>query len=200
LLVAGAVVALATSGAAFAWEGEGFSSASIVSATFYANTVSNSQSQTCTAANNDSIQLTEATYTGTAASSDTNLNGPITIDVRSSYDATSKAGSLAGDVVIGNPATFEGRLTAVNVNGTVQGFITGRENGGGKLLGNVTATFSATGGFNSASSMASIGAGTGMNTAIVTTSGCSSHEDQDGDDQGDNGSQNNNHLGGHDQG
>jgi hypothetical protein len=183
--VAGVVIALAMSGAALAWEGEGVSSASLVSATFYANTVGNSQSQTCTAANNDSIQLTEATYTGTAASSsDTHLNGPITIDVRSSYDATTKAGSLSGDVEIGNPVSFEGRLTAVNSNGTVQGFLTGWENGGGKLLGNVTATFSTSGGFNSASSMATIGSGAGTNTAIVSGSACT--QSSGGEDQNDN--------------
>jgi len=45
LLVAGVVVALAMAGAAFAWEG--LSSASLVSATFYANAVASSQSQTC---------------------------------------------------------------------------------------------------------------------------------------------------------
>jgi hypothetical protein len=185
LFVAGIVVALGMSGAALAWEGEGVSSASLVSATFYANTVSNSQSQTCTAANNDSVQVTDATYAGTAAgSSDTNLNGPITIDVRSSFDATTKAGSLSGDVEIGNPVSFEGRLTAVNSNGTIQGFLTGRENGGGKLLGNVTATFSTSGGFNSPSSMATIGSGPGTNTAIVSGSGCT--QPGSGGDQNDN--------------
>ena len=106
-----ASAALAAAGAAYAFHGP--FSANLVSATFYANTVANSQSQTCTATNNDSIQVTNATYSGTASSSDANLNGPITIDVRSIYDATTNAGSLSGDVVITNTAPntgFEGRF------------------------------------------------------------------------------------------
>ena len=139
--------------------------------------------------------MTEATYTGTAASSDAHLNGPITVDVRSIYDATTNAGSLTGDVQINNSSTsFEGRLTAVNVNGHVQGFLTGRESGGGEVLGNVTASFSASGGFNSPSSMATIGAGTGTNSAIVTGTGCSSslgHQEGDDNDQDENTGDNN---------
>jgi hypothetical protein len=190
LLAAAVVVALAAAGAAFAWEGEGFSSTSLVTATFYANTVSNSQSQTCTAANNDSIQVTDATYTGTAASSDAHLNGPITLEVRSVYDATTNAGTVFADVQIGNPATppasFEGRLIAVNASGHLQGLLTGHENGGGGLLANVTATFSAGGGFNSSSSQGMIGSGPGTNTAIVTGAGCTQSggdEDQNDNDQ-----------------
>jgi hypothetical protein len=184
--VAGSVVALAAAGGAFAWHGS--SSASLVSATFYANTVSNSQTQTCTAANNDSIQVSDATFAGTASSTDAQLSGPITIDARSVYDATTNAGSLTGDVQIGSgtsTARFEGRLSAVNVAGHVQGLVFGREGGGGQLLGNLTATFSTSGGFGSPSSLGTIGAGTATDSAILSTSSCaSSSEDSDQDDNG----------------
>ena len=116
LAIAASVAALAVSGAALAWHG-GFGSASLVSATFFANTVSNSQSQTCTAANNDSIQVTFARYSGTATSSDANLNGPITLDVKSVYDATTNSGSLTGIARIGTQGSssgFVGGFVAVN--------------------------------------------------------------------------------------
>jgi hypothetical protein len=189
-----AVVMLVSAGAAFAWHG--FTSASSVQATFTANTVANSQSQTCTASNNDSIQVTEATFSGTASSSDTNLTGAITIAATSVYDATTGAGTLTGQVSIGNtmatpPAGFEGRLIAVNVGGHLQGLLVGKEAGGGTVLGNVTSTFSTSAGFGSTGTPAAIGTGTGMNTAIVSTSSCapsSNHEDSDegDDDQGEN--------------
>src|SRR5262249_9991906 len=191
LAIAALVAALAVSGAALAWEG-GFGSASLVSATFFANTVSNSHSQTCTASNNDSIQVTFARYTGTAASSDPNLNGPVTLDVKSVYDATTNAGSLTGFARIGTPGSssgFAGGFVAVNAAGKVQGFLSGREGSGGTLLANFSASFTAAGGFSSSGSPATIGSGTATNTAIVATGNCASSSNQQGDDddQGDNG-------------
>jgi hypothetical protein len=186
VLVIAAVAVLAAAGGALAWHG--FSSATIVSATFSATTVSNSQSQTCTAGNNDSIQVTDATYTGTATSTDTHLNGPITIHARSVFDATTGAGTVTGDVSIGSSGTgFFGRLVTVNVQGHLQGLLVGWEGGNGSLLGNVTSAFSTTGGFASPSALGTIGSGTGTDTAIVSTSSCqSSHDDQDEDDNGGN--------------
>ena len=154
-----------------------------MSASFYANTLVNSHSQTCTGTNNDSYQLTDATFTGTAASTDTHLAGPLTIHVRSIYDATTNLGSLSADVRVGSttppgpppapPAQmFHGHLTAVNVNGTVQGYLTGDEGGGVQVQGNVTATFSATGGFSSSTTPGQFGAGSASDTAIVTSGGC----------------------------
>jgi hypothetical protein len=170
-----------------AWAFHGFSSASQVSATFSAGTVANSQSQTCTAANGDSIQVTEATFTGTASSSDPHLNGPIMIDATSVFDATTTVGTVTGDVSINSGgAGFEGRLLAVNVKGALQGLLVGRENGGGSLVGNVTSTFTTTAGFGSST----IGSGTGTNTAIVATGECTSRsgdEDQDEDTGNGNG-------------
>jgi hypothetical protein len=149
--------------------------------------VANSQSQTCTAANGDSIQVTEATFTGTASSSDPHLNGPITIDATSVFDATTTVGTVTGDVNInGGAAGFEGRLLTVNVKGALQGLLVGRENGGGALVGNVTSTFTTTAGFGSST----IGSGTGTNTAIVSTGECTSQsgdEDQDEDTGNGNG-------------
>jgi hypothetical protein len=178
------VAMLAAAGSALAFHG--FSSAGQVAATFSANTVTNSQSQTCTAANNDSIQVTEARFTGTAASSDANLNGPITVDAISVFDATTNAGTVSARVMIGSGAAgFEGRLVAVNVKGTLQGLVVGRENTGGQVLGNVTSTFSTTGGFSGGT----FGSGTGANTAVLSTSTCSGQHSGDQDQDDDNGNQ-----------
>jgi hypothetical protein len=176
---------LAITGGALAWHG--FSSGTLVSATFSANTVTNSQSQTCTAANNDSIQVTEATYTGTATGVlDTHLTGPVTIHATSVYDATTNAGTVSGNLTIGTG--FEGHFLTVNAKGTLQGMVVGEENGGGQLIGNLSSSFSTTGGFGSTSSLASIGSGSATNTAIVSTGACAntSNGDDNDDDQGQN--------------
>jgi len=174
---------LAITGGALAWHG--FSSASLVSATFSANTVANSQSQTCTAANNDSIQVTEATFTGTATGTlDNNLTGPVTIHAISVYDATTNAGTVSGDLTIGT--TFLGHFLTVNAKGALQGMIGGFESGGGQLIGNLSSSFSTTAGFGSASGLATIGSGSATNTAILSTSSCSSasNDNDNDDDQG----------------
>jgi hypothetical protein len=174
-LAAAALVALAATGIAAA--GPGPASTSIVSATFYANTLSNSHSATCTGANNDSIQVLDATFTGTATSTDSHLNGPLTIHVRSLYDSTTGSGWLNGDFRVANsagppPVGFHGHLTAVNVGGDLQGFLTGDDGMGVHFLGNVSATFSSTDGFSSSGTPGTIGAGTATNTAIVTSGSC----------------------------
>jgi hypothetical protein len=176
-----------------AWAFHGFSSASQVSATFSAGTVANSQSQTCTAANGDSIQVTEATFTGTASSSDSHLSGPIMIDATSVFDATTTVGTVTGDVIINSGgAGFEGRLLAVNVKGALQGLLVGQENGGGAIVGNVTSTFTTTAGFGSST----IGSGTGTNTAIVSTGECTSQSgDEDHDEDNGNGNDEGNFAG-----
>jgi hypothetical protein len=186
-ILAGAVVAtLALAAGAYAWHG-GFSSAASTSATFLANTVANSSSQTCTAANNDSIQVSDATYTGIATSTDTNLNGPITIFAHSVYDATTNVGTVSGEVTIGSGGAsgFFGRLVVVNAGGHLQGLVVGSEAGGGQVLGNVTSSFSTTSGFGASGSPAAIGGNAaGTDTAIVSTGSCAPmHQgDNDGDD------------------
>jgi hypothetical protein len=185
LFAATTIAVLVLAGGALAWHGS--SSASLVSATFSANTVTGSQSKTCTAANNDSIQVTEASFTGTASSADAHLTGPLTIHAISVYDATTNAGTVSGDVVIGTG--FQGHFMTINAHGALQGLLTGWENGAGQLVGNLSSSFSAAGGFGSSNSLATIGSGTATNTAIVSTSGCagaSSDDDNDDDDQGHN--------------
>ena len=173
LLSSAIVTALAVAGIAIA--GPGLSgSTSLVAASFYANTLVKSHTQTCTATNNDAITVTDATFTGTATSTDTRLAGPVSIHVKSVYDSTTNAGSLTGDLQIAGtstpptPGQFHAALGGVNVNGNVQGFLFGGVGGGVHFLGSFSATFSATGGFSSSGTQATIGAGSTTNTAVVT--------------------------------
>lgn len=173
LLGVATVTALACAGIAIAGQGPS-GSTSLVAASFYANTLVRSHTQTCTATNNDAVTITDATFTGTATSTDTRLAGPVSISVRSVYDSTTNAGSLTGDLQIAGSATpptpghFQATLGAVDVNGNVQGFLVGGLGGGARFLGSFSATFSATGGFSSSGTQATIGAGSTTNTAVVT--------------------------------
>jgi hypothetical protein len=176
LLASAAVAALAAAGIAIAGPGAP-ASTSLVSATFYANTLVRSHSDTCTpAAPADAYTSTDAVFSGAASSMDSRFVGPITIHVRSVYDSTKNVGSLKGDVDIQTSATppghFHARLTAVNVNGTVQGWLDGNLGDGSHFIGSFTATFSPTGGFSSLATPAMIGSGNGANTAIVWNGSC----------------------------
>lgn len=181
LLAGGALLALGGAGVAMAGPGpfpglfRGPGSASLVSATFYADTVSGTtHTQTCTAANSDSITVSDETLTGTAtSSSDSSLNGSLTIQVRSIYDSTSKAGTVNASFRVAgssssSPGQFRGTLTGVDDNGVVQGTLNGQESNGDQLLGNVTSSFSPSSGFGSSSTPGTIGSGSATNTAVET--------------------------------
>ena len=174
LLASAAVIALAAAGIAIAGPG-GPASTSVVSATFYANTLVKSHSVTCTPPTpGDAYTTTDAVFTGAASSSDPRLAGPISIHVKSVYDTTKNVGSLKGNAEITTipPGHFHGRLTAVNVNGVVQGWFNGNLGDGTHFMGSFSATFSPTGGFSSSGAPASFGAGTATNTAIVWNGHC----------------------------
>jgi hypothetical protein len=203
MLVAGAVIA-SLAAAAIAIADTGTATTSLVSATFYANTLTSSHTQTCTGANNDAYQITDVTFTGTASSSDARLAGPISIHAVSVYDSTKNIGWLNGDLRVTSSATppppghFHAHLTAVNVNSALQGFVAGDAGDGAHFMGSFSATFSPTGGFSSSGSPGSIGAGGGTNTAIVTSGGCTHHDDHVSDVHGNSGKHHGDHHGKHD--
>jgi hypothetical protein len=175
LVAVAATTALVAAGIAIADPGPG--TTTLVSAAFSANTVGPSQSQACTGANSNAYTVTDASYTGTASSADSRLAGPLTISVESVYDSTTNVGSLTGDVEIdgtaaNQPSHFRAALTAVDVNGTVQGYLIGEADSGVRFMGSFSSGFSPTGGFGSASSPGTIGSGTATNTAIITGGSC----------------------------
>jgi hypothetical protein len=170
-LAGAVVVALTVTGVAIAG---GPSATSPVSATFTATTVLEKTVQTCTGADG-TYEITHGTYSGTAVSTDPHLNGPIWIDVRSVYNTTKNLGWLSGKVHVENATTGDrahGNLSAVNVGGQLQGFLSGEETApGSRLLANVSASFASATGFASAQ----FGAGTATNTAIVSSGSCNRH-------------------------
>jgi hypothetical protein len=167
-LAGAVVVALTVTGVAIAG---GPSATSPVSATFTATTVLEKTVQTCTGADG-TYEITHGTYSGTAVSTDPHLNGPIWIDVRSVYNTTKNLGWLSAKVHVDNATTGDrahGNLSAVNVGGQLQGFLSGAETApGNHLLANVSATFASATGFGSGQ----LGTGTGTNTAVVSGGSC----------------------------
>jgi len=141
LLASATVIALAAAGVAIADHGAP-ATTTLASATFSATTPAGSHSNTCTpAAPADAFTSTDAMFTGTVTgATDPRLNGPVTIHVRSDYDTTKNVGSLKGDMDIQSstsPPPFHGhvhlRLTAVNANGAVQGWLDGNLGDGTRL-------------------------------------------------------------------
>ena len=181
-LFAGAVVvALAVAGIAIAGTGTG--GTTLVSATFTATTLSHSSTSTCTAGNGDPITRTDATFSGTATSTDPHLNGPVTLHVRSVYDGKTLAGSLTGRRPdrqhlrrLRRQAIFTPRWQAVNVNGNVTGLPQRRlPPGAFTSLAASRAPSRLAGGFTSGA----IGAGNPTSAAILVSGGCS-HGDAQG--------------------
>ena len=177
-----AVVALSVAGAAIASSVP--ASTTAVSGTFTATTVTNRTVSTCTGADG-TYEYSRATYGGTATSTDPHLSGPITLDVSSVYNTTKSLGWLSARVQIASSTpgdNTDARLSGVNANGTVQGFMSSGGNGGHgngtNLLANVTGSFTSAGGFTAGS----IGTGAATDTAIITAGSCNASNDNDGDD------------------
>jgi len=162
--VAGTVVAIAAGALA---------TTQSVSATFDATTVKNRTVKTCTGENGNSYEITHATYTGTAVSKESRLEGTIEIRVKSVYNTTQNLGVLEGKVHVRNSGSARGNLSAVNTNGTLEGFLKGGvHDSAGKLFANISAGYSSLGGFSGGE----LGSGTPTNTAIIFSGGCGNAE------------------------
>jgi hypothetical protein len=151
------LVALVASSVAVAHGIEGANTASAVSGTFSA-AAGTVNSRSCTTSDGKSVTVTSGTYTGTA-SGDAALSGAITLRVQSTVNTTDNVGVVSGTFKIGTAA--RGAFSTVYDGGQVAGLATGQ---GGKtaLLGNVSATFSPTGGFTNGK----IGGGTAGGAAV----------------------------------
>lgn len=137
-----ALVALVATSIAVANGIDGAKSMTAVSASFSAST-SSATTRTCTTADNKTITITDAKYTGSASGS-AGLTGALTLRARSVVDTTDKVGTVTGsfriDVAQGRDTT--GAFTAVYDNGQVAGLAVGRaREPGARLLANVSATF-----------------------------------------------------------
>ena len=151
----------------------GFDSKAVkqVSATFSATTASNLRTSTCTGADG-SYAKSVATYTGSAVSSEPSLNGPARIEASSFVNTTTGVGTVSGQARID---TTDGRHTSfafegVLTHGSVVGLAEGRSRPGRdevKLLANLSADYSAAGGFGNGK----LGGGTAAGDAVLITSG-----------------------------
>lgn len=172
VLTAAGLAALVATGLAVA-HGIKATGVKAVSASFSAPTVSRAETRTCTGADG-TYELTKATYTGTATSSEPALNGPIRLKVHSVYNTTTKLGTVAGELKVrDDDGRVRARFWAVNSNGTLDGFVLG--NGGhgpNGLLGSLTAAWSATAGFSSGA----LGSGSGANLAVLAGHACAGKE------------------------
>ena len=167
--ITAAVSALACAGIAAAWDGFDSNSVKSVSATFTATNASVAKSGTCTAPDG-TYAITRATYTGTATSTDPTLNGPITLDTESLVNTTTGFGTLSGKFEVGTDpndtdAHFEAVVSGTNIVGFAEGHTQDEHT---RLLANLSATYSSTGGLTGF-----IGSGaSGGNAVEVGPGGC----------------------------
>lgn len=148
LTAVAATAALATAGLALATLSS--SGVSATTATFSA-AKQRSETRTCTG-NGDTYEITNGRYAGTIDFADPNsdLDGPVQIQVRSVLNKTKGVGYIQGWLRVKDDdrrghGAFVGTLDG---SGNVDGFFQGRVNRKyAVLLGGVSATFSADGGF-----------------------------------------------------
>lgn len=135
-------------------------------ATFAATTVSHAKNTTCTASDG-AYKQTDATYTGTATSSDARLAGPLTIRAHSVVDTTSGLGWMQGTFRVrggdgkGNAhGTLHGAIAGGNISGALVGDV---ENAAGKLVATISAAFAPDSGFSSGT----VGSGSVAGAGVV---------------------------------
>ena len=162
------LVALVASSYAVAHGIEGAKSAKAVAGTFNATGTSTS-SRTCTTTDGKTIVVTDGKYTGVAAG-DPDLTGPITLRARSVVNTTDNVGTVEGrfsiDVAAGR--NTEASFSAVYDKGAIAGLAGGKAHqSNGKLLANLSATFSAATGFTGGK----LGGGTTGGSAVLVGPG-----------------------------
>jgi hypothetical protein len=166
--IATALVALVAAGVAV---GHGFGSRSVkpVSATFDATSVSDVQTSICTASDGTSYVRSHGTYTGTA-SGDPTLSGPVTINASSLVNSTANTGIVNGRISIDvSGGHARATFNAVYANGSLAGIALGHAGPGGtQLVADISAGFSASGGFTSGV----LGGISGGGAVEVTPGGC----------------------------
>ena len=136
--------------------------------TFTATTVGDSQTRSCTTADGKAITSTSATYTGTATGA-ADLTGAITLQVRSTINTTDGVGVVNGRLKIAASAgDTNARFDAVYDHGTIVGLATGHTSTDNvRLLGNLSAGFTAAGGLTTGK----IGGGTAGGSAVEIGAG-----------------------------
>jgi hypothetical protein len=175
--VVAALIALTATSYAVAHGIEGAKNAKAVAGTFAA-TAGSTTSRTCTTADNKTIVVTDARYTG-AATGDADLTGPITLRARSVVNTTDGVGTVTGSLRIDAAGkNTQAAYSAVYDHGNIAGLAAGRAHESKTaLVANISAGFDPATGFTSGK----IGGGTAGGSAVeVGGGGCkpaqTSHE------------------------
>ncbi len=174
LVVFAAVGAAVLAGAGIAAAHLGLPSAAAASATFDATTVDNLSSNTCTAANGDTIVWTKASYTGNASSSDARLDGAVAIYARSVVDTTTGLGYVEGRFKVGPDASaggghFEAALSGSDAAGLSEARL---QSPNGRLVASFSSTFDPQNGFSNGS--LGTGSASGVGVVLSPDQGCPS--------------------------
>jgi hypothetical protein len=140
-----------------------------VSATFTATSLVRSDTRTCTGSDG-TYEITHARYNGTATSATAGLAGPIQIRVKSVYNTTERLGWVDGTLHIrGDERRAAARLSAVNSNGVLDGFVQGHLNRRYAVLrASFTVGYTRTGGFTGGQ----LGTGSATNTGLLAGQVC----------------------------
>jgi hypothetical protein len=144
-----AAAALIASGLAVAHGIDGAKTAKAVTGTFTATTASNVETVTCTTSDGKTLVRTSGTYTGTA-SGDPDLTGPATLQAKSTINTTDGVGVVSGSlrIDVASARDTRARFDAVYQAGQIAGLASGEAHDpSAKLLANVSAGFTAAGGF-----------------------------------------------------
>jgi hypothetical protein len=162
ILIAAALSALVAASAAVANLKTG--DVTQVSATLSAATAANVRTNTFTC-NGQTIEVTTGHYSGTATSTTTDLNGPVHLFVKSTYNTTTKLGWVNGWLKLrSSDRRTRASFTAINVDGKLDGWLRGSaSHRGGLLFGSLAGSFSKTGGLTDGT----LGTGTGANAAVI---------------------------------
>jgi hypothetical protein len=149
MLVAASAVALTAASFAVA-HGDGAKTVKAVTGTFTATTASRVETRTCTTSDGKTLVITNGRYTGTS-SGDADLTGPATLDARSTINTTDGVGVVSGTLRIDTASgpDARARFDAVYQGGHIAGLASGNahEEPRVSLLANVSADFTAAGGF-----------------------------------------------------
>jgi hypothetical protein len=167
--VVAALIALTATSYAVAHGIEGAKNAKAVAGTFTA-TAGSTTSRTCTTADNKTIVVTDAKYTG-AATGDADLTGPITLRARSVVNTTDGVGTVTGSLKIDAAGkNTQAGYSAVYDHGNIAGLAAGRAHESNTaLVANISAGFDPATGFTSGK----IGGGTAGGSAVeVGGGGC----------------------------
>jgi hypothetical protein len=149
MLAAAALIVLAGTGIAGAWDFGHVATARSLSGTFNANTPVHVFTRMCTTTDGKTLAVTHGRYTG-MASGDPDLTGPITVDARSLINQTDDVGVVQGRlwIAVGPGTPTVARFDAVYDHGKLAGLATGRAvHSHAKLIANLSSGFSTAGGF-----------------------------------------------------